>query len=359
MTATRTSTASADGPARPTPPPAAIGLLGIMQALYDDMLPGITERQAGYAREIADRARPAGGRRGRAARSKTARTSSGSCATSRTRTSTGCSWSCSPTAPAMRVAARCSTRTGCRSAWPTSSPSPASRPSLGHGRPHLQPGHPRSAGHRQRDGAGRPAVPRASPTTGRPAPSATPWSGWARAARAVTAWRTLQVGDLRLRDERAWATSASTRTRCCARSGRRSTLRRARRPVARRGRRCRRRRRPTLIAEENERFEIDPALSDEEREDHARMQIAHRARSCATRGYRAYSTHFDAIAEDGRFARLPLAAASTPDGQGLRLRRRRATRSTAALIARRARAARRRRTSPRCTRWTSPATRSS
>src|SRR5689334_19380053 len=31
-----------------------IGLLGIMQALYDDMLPGITERQAAYAREIGE-----------------------------------------------------------------------------------------------------------------------------------------------------------------------------------------------------------------------------------------------------------------------------------------------------------------
>ena len=30
-----------------------IGLLGIMQSLYDDMLPGIAERQAGYAREVA------------------------------------------------------------------------------------------------------------------------------------------------------------------------------------------------------------------------------------------------------------------------------------------------------------------
>ena len=30
-----------------------IGLLGIMQELYDDMIPGITERQAGYAAEVA------------------------------------------------------------------------------------------------------------------------------------------------------------------------------------------------------------------------------------------------------------------------------------------------------------------
>jgi L-arabinose isomerase len=32
-----------------------IGLLGIMQELYDDMIPGITEHQAGYARDVADR----------------------------------------------------------------------------------------------------------------------------------------------------------------------------------------------------------------------------------------------------------------------------------------------------------------
>ena len=35
-------------PARPR-----IGVLGVTQALYDEMLPGITERQEGYAREIA------------------------------------------------------------------------------------------------------------------------------------------------------------------------------------------------------------------------------------------------------------------------------------------------------------------
>ena len=51
-TATRTSMASADGAivhARPR-----IGLLGIMQALYDEMLPGITDRQAAYAREVGE-----------------------------------------------------------------------------------------------------------------------------------------------------------------------------------------------------------------------------------------------------------------------------------------------------------------
>src|SRR5215471_1474390 len=31
-----------------------IGILGIMQDLYDDMIPGIAQRQAGYAAELAD-----------------------------------------------------------------------------------------------------------------------------------------------------------------------------------------------------------------------------------------------------------------------------------------------------------------
>ena len=30
-----------------------IGILGIMQDLYDDMIPGIAQRQAGYAAELA------------------------------------------------------------------------------------------------------------------------------------------------------------------------------------------------------------------------------------------------------------------------------------------------------------------
>src|SRR4051794_1394145 len=50
MTAATTSSDSADsGRERPR-----IGLLGIMQGLYDAMLPGIAERQAAYAREVAE-----------------------------------------------------------------------------------------------------------------------------------------------------------------------------------------------------------------------------------------------------------------------------------------------------------------
>ena len=51
MTATKTIKARIE-PA-PAPHKPRIGLLGIMQSLYDDMLPGIAERQAAYAAEVA------------------------------------------------------------------------------------------------------------------------------------------------------------------------------------------------------------------------------------------------------------------------------------------------------------------
>ena len=50
MASTETQTARHGGVEGTRP---RIGLLGIMQALYDDMLPGITERQAAYAAEVA------------------------------------------------------------------------------------------------------------------------------------------------------------------------------------------------------------------------------------------------------------------------------------------------------------------
>jgi L-arabinose isomerase len=70
-----------------------------------------------------------------------------------------------------------------------------------------------------------------------------------------------------------------------------------------------------VIAFENERFEIDPRLSADERDDHARMQVAIKNILDAG-GYGAYTAHFDAIGEDGRFSRLPLAAASTLMAKG-------------------------------------------
>ncbi len=71
-----------------------------------------------------------------------------------------------------------------------------------------------------------------------------------------------------------------------------------------------------LIEDEDARFEVDPRLSAAEREDHARMQLG-LERLLRERGYGAYSTHFDAIAEDGRFRRLPLAAASSLMAKGI------------------------------------------
>jgi L-arabinose isomerase len=70
-----------------------------------------------------------------------------------------------------------------------------------------------------------------------------------------------------------------------------------------------------LMADEDARFEVDPRLQDDEREDHARMQLGLET-LLREGGYGAYSTHFDAVADDGRFARLPLAAASSLMAKG-------------------------------------------
>lgn len=70
-----------------------------------------------------------------------------------------------------------------------------------------------------------------------------------------------------------------------------------------------------LMSWEDDTFEVDPRLSDKEREDHARMQLGIE-QLLVERGCHAYSTHFDAIGEDGRFDRLPMAAASTLMAQG-------------------------------------------
>jgi L-arabinose isomerase len=70
-----------------------------------------------------------------------------------------------------------------------------------------------------------------------------------------------------------------------------------------------------IIAYEDARFEIDPRLSAEERQDHARMQAAIE-QILIDRGFGAYTAHFDAIGEDGRFSRLPLAAASSLMAKG-------------------------------------------
>lgn len=136
---------------------------------------------------------------------------------------------------------------------------------------------------------------------------------WARAAAAVTGWKSLKVaifgyamndmGDIRV-DESALVRSLGPEILAVApgdlyRAMGHVTVGEV----------------EDVIAFEDEAFEIDPRLSDSEREDHARMQVAIQ-RILDDRGFGAYTAHFDAIGEDGRFSRLPLAAASTLMARG-------------------------------------------
>jgi L-arabinose isomerase len=138
-------------------------------------------------------------------------------------------------------------------------------------------------------------------------------SRWARAAAAVTAWKSLKVaifgyamndmGDIRV-DESALVRSLGPEILAVAPGDLyRVMLAVTAEEIA------------EVIAFEDERFEIDPLLSDEERADHARMQVGIQ-RILDAGGYGAYTAHFDAIGEDGRFSRLPLAAASTLMARG-------------------------------------------
>ncbi|MBV9446919.1 MAG: L-fucose/L-arabinose isomerase family protein [Streptosporangiaceae bacterium] len=136
---------------------------------------------------------------------------------------------------------------------------------------------------------------------------------WARAASAVTAWKKLKVaifgyamnemGDIRV-DESALVRSLGPAIISVAQGD----LWRGMQTVSDAEV-------SDLVNDENEQFEIDPRLSEVERTDHARMQIAIQ-RILDERGFGAYTAHFDAIGEDGRFSRLPLAAASSLMARG-------------------------------------------
>ena len=137
---------------------------------------------------------------------------------------------------------------------------------------------------------------------------------WARAAAAVTRWRSLKVGvfgyamntmgDIRV-DEHALIRTLGPQVDALApgdAAPQRGRGQRRRRPRAdrRRGRAVRDRR----AAERRRSARTTRACS------------WGSSASCSEGGYGAYSTHFDAIAEDGRFARLPLAAASSLMAKG-------------------------------------------
>jgi L-arabinose isomerase len=136
---------------------------------------------------------------------------------------------------------------------------------------------------------------------------------WARAAAAVTRWRSLKVaifgyamndmGDIRV-DESALIRSLGPEILAVAPGDMYRGMQAVTDDQV-----------ADVIAVEDASFEIDPRLSAEEREDHARMQVAIKS-ILDDRGFGAYTAHFDAIGEDGRFSRLPLAAASTLMAQG-------------------------------------------
>jgi L-arabinose isomerase len=136
---------------------------------------------------------------------------------------------------------------------------------------------------------------------------------WARAAAAATAWKRLKIalfgyamndmGDIRV-DESALVRTLGPEILAVAPGDLYRGMQAAPDDAV-----------ADVIAFEDQNFEIDPRLTPAEREDHARMQVAIQ-RILDERGFGAYTAHFDAIGEDGRFARLPLAAASTLMAKG-------------------------------------------
>jgi L-arabinose isomerase len=136
---------------------------------------------------------------------------------------------------------------------------------------------------------------------------------WARAAATITAWRSLNVaifgyamnemGDIRVDENALSRTLGPTIIAIAPGDLYRGMSAVTDDEVA------------DVIGFEDKNFEIDQRLSAEERDDHVRMQVA-LEHILVDRGVGAYSTHFDAIGEDGRFRRLPLAAASSLMAKG-------------------------------------------
>jgi L-arabinose isomerase len=311
MTATRTSTGSADGrvPAEPAKP--RIGLLGIMQGLYDAMLPGIDERQGAYARElgaalggVADVVvSPPVKDRADAERAMRALEDSDLDGLLVVMLTYG---------PAQRVA-RLLAETRLPICLANVQPVPAVTAAWDMADLTYNQGI-----HGAQDTAN--AMVRA----GRPFHVVTDdWRAdsfvdavgrWARAAAAIVRWRSSRVGVfgyamngmgdiqvdvhtlVRVLGPQVLALAPGDLVRASAAASAADVA--------------------AVIAAEDERFDIDPRLSPVEREDHVRMQLGIRA-VLAAHGCDAYSTHFDAIAEDGRFARLPLAAASSLMAEGV------------------------------------------
>ena len=287
-----------------------IGILGIMQDLYDDMIPGIAQRQAGYAAELAAALADVGEfvpsepikYREDAEREMARFEAAGLDGVLVVMLTYG---------PAMRVA-RLLSESRLPICLANIQPEPNVTPQWDMADMTYNQGV-----HGAQDTAN--AMVRAGR---RFAVLTDDWRSeefradvgrWARAAAAITAWKKLKVaifgyamndmGDIRV-DESALVRSLGPEILAVAPGD----LIRGMEAVtdAQAG---------EVIAFEDERFEIDPRLSAGERADHARMQVAIE-QILESRGFGAYTAHFDAIGEDGRFARLPLAAASSLMAKG-------------------------------------------
>jgi L-arabinose isomerase len=310
MTATRTSTGSAEAGSGPAAARPRIGLLGIMQSLYDAMLPGITERQGEYARaigaaleDVADVVvAPPVKEREDAERAMGALEDADLDGLLVVMLTYG---------PAQRVArllantplpiclANIQPVAGVTAEWDMADltynqgihgAQDTANAMVRAGRPfHVitDDWHADSF----RDAVGR----------------------WARAAAAVTRWQSLRVGvfgysmngmgDIQVDVHTLVRTLGPQVLALAPGELHRAATAASASDVA------------AVLAFEDEQFEIDPRLSAAEREDHARMQVGIK-QVLGEHGCGAYSTHFDAIAEDGRFARLPLAAASSLMAEG-------------------------------------------
>lgn len=301
-TATRPSTGSADA-ARDGRP--RIGLLGVMQALYDDMLPGIGARQAAYAREIAA-ALDGEAEVVVAAPVKDRAEIEAAVAALEAEGLDGLLVVMLTYGPAMRLS-----RALCATALPIclANVQPQARVTTGWDMADLTYNQGIHGAQDTANALVRAARPFHVVTGDWHAPALVAEIGaWARAAAAAVRWRALRVavvgptmndmGDTRV-DVHALLRVLGPQVDTLAVG----ELARAATAVTAAAVR-------ELLDDEDARFAVDPALSAAEREDHARMQLG-LERVLRAGGYGAYSVHFGAIAGDGRFARLPLAAASS------------------------------------------------
>ncbi len=287
-----------------------IGILGVMQDLYDDMIPGIAERQEGYAAQIAARladvgefipSKPVKYRQDaeRAMREFEAADLDGVLVVMLTY------------GPAMRVA-RLLSESRLPICLANIQPEPSVTPAWDMADMTYNQGvHGAQDTANAMVRAGRPFC--VLTDDWRSASFLADAGRWARAAAAVTRWKSLRtaifgyamndMGDIRV-DESALIRSLGPEILAVAPGDMyRGMLGVTDAQVA------------EVIAFEDARFEIDPALSAAERQDHARMQVAIE-QILAGGGFGAYTAHFDAIGQDGRFRRLPLAAASSLMAKG-------------------------------------------